>query len=166
MVEDLNWFDNEGDENIVWSGQPHINSIYPSVALGIILIPLAGLGLLIILMAYLDRENKDFVITNEGVYRKSGIISRRVKKISFGKIQDTSYNQGYFGRMFNYGNVDITTAGGSQVEMRFQSIPNPEKVQKKINQFIKGDESSSERSEKDLLREILQELKTLNRKMQ
>lgn len=67
--------------------------------------------------------------------------------------------------MFNYGNVDITTAGGSQVEMRFQNVENPEGVQKHINEFIRGGETASERSEKDLLREILTELKEINNKI-
>lgn len=164
MSESLDWFENDDGEEVIWEGKPHINSIYPIVAIGIPL-TLIGVGPFLIAFAYLDRENKEFLVTDQGVYRKSGIISRRVKKISFDKIQDTSYSKGYFGRMFDYGNLDITTAGGSQVEMRFQSIPSPEEVQKQVNRFIRDDKESAERSEKDLLKEILQELKDIKEKV-
>lgn len=67
MTQDLDWFDGDGGEEVIWQGQPHINSIYPSLAIGVVLIPAFGLGLLIMAFAYLDRENKDFVITDQGV---------------------------------------------------------------------------------------------------
>lgn len=164
-MTEKDWFEEEPGEEVLWEGKPHKNSLYPSIAVGILLIPAAGLGLLLIAFAYLDRENKNFLVTNQGVYRKSGIVSRRVKKIGFNKIQDTSYTQGYFGRMYNYGNLDITTAGGSQVEMKFQNISKPEKVQKLVNNHIRSEETQSEKTEKDLLKEILNQLKEINQKI-
>jgi len=166
---DLDWLEKETGEEIIWRGKPHKNSLYPAFAIGIVLIPALGLGLLIMLFAYLNRENTDYLVTTEGIYKKTGIVGRRVKKINFDKIQDTSYTQGYFGRTFEYGNVDISTAGGSQVEMRFGSVPSPRKVQEIIGKRIHNNDkaqNTEEVSEKELLHSILEELEKLNSKIE
>ncbi len=167
--QNIDWFNRDTDEKVLWTGKPHRNSLYPAFAIGILFIPVFGIGLLIMAFAYLNRENTDYLVTSQGVYKKTGIISRRVKKINFDKIQDTSYTQGYFGRVFEYGNVDISTAGGSQVEMRFRSVPEPKDVQETLGERIKSDsdsERSESASEKQLLNAILSELKEINQKIE
>jgi len=167
-IDEIDWLEQDEGEKTIWKGKPHRNSLYPAYAVGILLLTV-GVGIFLIAFAYLNRENTEYLVTNEGIYKKTGIIGRRVKKINFDKVQDTSYNQGYFGRMFEYGNVDISTAGGSQVEMRFRSVPEPRKVQEIIGKRIHGGKSSSDTnqvSEKELLNSILHELKELNRKIE
>lgn len=167
MVEKPDWFDIDQEEEISWIGQPHKNSLYPAVIIGVPL-SILGIGLFIIAYAYLHRENTDYVVSNKGLYKKTGIISRRVKRIKFDKVQDISYSQSYLGRVFDYGNVDISTAGGSQVEMRFRSVPNPTKVQELISKEAEssGSVEEPEYSEKDILVEILSELKHINEKLE
>lgn len=167
--DQIDWLESDEGEEVIWKGKPHRNSLYPSFALGILLLPLAGLGLLIMFLAYLNRENTDYVVSSEALYKKTGIMSRKVKKINFAKIQDTSYSQNYFGRVFDYGNVDFSTAGGSRVEMRFRSVPEPKKIQELVGKHIKEHERSShtkEDSEKELLLQILEELQEINTKLE
>ncbi|MFB6241546.1 MAG: PH domain-containing protein [Candidatus Nanosalina sp.] len=168
MVEDLDWLSLDDGEEVVWSGNPRMHSIIPAVLIGVPLIPLMGIGVLIMAGAYLSIKNTYFVVTSEGVYHKSGVLSRDVQKIGFDKIQNISYSQGVFGNFFGYGNVDISTAGGSGVEMRFRSIGDPKDVQQEINRRIKQDKGSSEtegRSQKEILEEILSEVKEINEKI-
>jgi len=121
--ETADWLTLDEDEEIVWSGKPHESSFDPSTcrrtALALILI-----GLLIIAGSYLQRENTQYVVTTDGLYKKTGVLSRDVQRIDFGKVQNTSYSQGFFGSRFGYGNVDISTAGGSGIEMQFGQSPN------------------------------------------
>lgn len=169
MTEEFDWLSLEEGEEVIWSGNPRMHSIIPAVLLGIPLIPVLGLGLLIMLGAYLSVENTFFVVTTQGVYHKSGVLSRDVQKIGFDKIQNISYSQGVFGNFFGYGNVDISTAGGSGVEMRFRSIGDPKDVQQKINRRIKHgsgrEDTGGERSERDVLEEILSEVREINEKL-
>ncbi len=143
-MKDYNWLSLDEDEEILWDGRPRIQKII-------------GIGI------------TDYVVTTEGLYRKSGIFSRSVQKIGFEKIQNTSFSQGVLGKSFGYGNIEISTAGGSGVEMRFMSIDSPRDVQELINKRIKqgkreGSEEKGE-SQKEVLKEILGELKEINRKM-
>lgn len=169
MTEEFDWLSLEEGEEVIWSGNPRMHSIIPAVLLGIPLIPVLGLGLLIMMGAYLSVENTFFVVTTQGVYHKSGVLSRDVQKIGFDKIQNISYSQGVFGNFFGYGNVDISTAGGSGVEMRFRSIGDPKDVQQKINRRIKRgsgrEDTGGERSEREVLEEILSEVREINEKL-
>jgi uncharacterized membrane protein YdbT with pleckstrin-like domain len=169
VTEEFDWLSLEEGEEVIWSGNPRMHSIIPAVLLGIPLIPVLGLGLLIMMGAYLSVENTFFVVTTQGVYHKSGVLSRDVQKIGFDKIQNISYSQGVFGNFFGYGNVDISTAGGSGVEMRFRSIGDPKDVQQKINRRIKRgsgrEDTGGERSEREVLEEILSEVREINEKL-
>ncbi|UTF55598.1 PH domain-containing protein [Natronosalvus rutilus] len=158
------WLTLDRDEEIIWSGKPHKSSLIPAFIIGLPL-ALVLIGLFIIAGSYLHRENTQYVVTTDGLYKKTGIVSRDVQRIDFGKVQNTSYSQGFFGTQFGYGNIDISTAGGSGVEMRFQSVPEPREVQELINKRVKTsrDEPATESGEgkRDVLNEILIELREI-----
>jgi uncharacterized membrane protein YdbT with pleckstrin-like domain len=142
MNQDFDWLSLDDGEEILWSGNPKIQRM---------------LGLTI----------TDYVVTNHGIYRKSGLLSRSVKKIGFEKIQNISFSQGLFAKTFGYGTIEISTAGSSGVEMRFVSVSEPDKVQEMINKRIKEDRSGRESGEtqKQVLEEILAEVKEINEKL-
>lgn len=134
MSEPINWLNLDETEEMLWKGNPKIQRI-------------------------LGFKFTDYVVTNEAVYRKSGILSRNVQKIGLDKIQNISFSQGALGKHFGYGNVDISTAGGSGVEMRFLGVSNPKEVQELINQQIRKEEETG--SGKSTMEKILDELKTI-----
>lgn len=165
--ENFDWLSLDEDEEILWSESPRMHSIIPALIVGVPMIPV-GIGVLIIVGSYLSVKNTLFTVTSEGVYRKKGILSRDVQKIGFGKIQNISFTQGIFGNHFGYGNVEISTAGGSGVEMRFRSVEDPQRVQELINQKIKKDGKVGEqegRTEKEILENILSEVQEINEKL-
>ncbi|MFB6158898.1 MAG: PH domain-containing protein [Candidatus Nanohalobium sp.] len=165
MKEDFDWLNLDGSENIVWSGEPRIKSIIPAVIVGVPMIAAFGLGVLIIVGAYLSVKNTDYVVTEESLYVKKGVLSRSVQKIDFDKVQNISFSQGVLGNHFGYGNIEISTAGGSGVEMRFRSIENPREVQDRINGLMKKEQSETmegEESQKEILKDIRSELQKLN----
>jgi uncharacterized membrane protein YdbT with pleckstrin-like domain len=104
-------------------------------------------------------------VTTDGLYKKTGTLSRDVQRIDFDKVQNTSYSQGFFGSQFGYGNVDVSTAGGSGIEMQFRSAPDPREVQELINKRVKRSRgeptTESGETKRDVLDEILGELKAI-----
>jgi len=113
------------------------------------------IGLLIIAGSYLQRENTQYVVTTDGLYKKTGVLSRDVQRIDFGKVQNTSYSQGFFGSRFGYGNVDISTAGGSGIEMQFRSVPEPREIQELINKRVKGSRGEPTTESGETKRDVL-----------
>ncbi|ERG97128.1 PH domain-containing protein [Haloquadratum walsbyi] len=160
---DLDWLTLEEGESIQWVSTPHQYSMIPAFVIGIPL-SIILIGIPIIVGSYLRYTNTNYVITNRGLYSKRGIISMNVQQIGFEKVQNTSYSQSALGSSLGYGSVDISTAGGSGVELQFRSIPNPASVQELVAREIdtrrQGDSDSTSNTD-DVLDAILQELQTI-----
>ena len=161
----FDWISLDDDEEVVWADTPHKSSLVPSLVVGIPLV-FVLVGIPLIIGAYLNRENTEYVITNRALCRKSGIISRNVQRVDFGKVQNTTYSQGFFGQQFGYGTVEVSTAGGSGVELTFNSIPDPKQVQELVNKQAKGDGSDRPNDKAAVLDEILTELRAIRAAME
>jgi len=159
------WLTLDPDEEILWSGKPASETMYGAYLVGVPLILFFGLGLVVIVGAYLSRENTDYVITDKSVYKKTGILSRSVSEVEYEKVQNTSFSVGVVGRYFDYGNVDISTAGGSGVEMTLRGVSSPQDVQKRLSRRVKeiqgGTARDDEETKSDVLEEILTELRAI-----
>ncbi|WP_086889890.1 PH domain-containing protein [Natrarchaeobaculum aegyptiacum] len=159
---DLEWLSLDGGEEVVWAGGPDRRTLLPAFLIGIPL-SIVLIGLLIIASEYLRVTNTWYVVTDRALYRKTGILSRDVKRIEHEKVQDISYSQSALGTHFGYGTVEISTAGGSGVEMAFQSVPEPRAVQHLISERVdrgRDDEPGEERPD-DVLADILVELQEI-----
>ena len=161
---DLGWLTLEDDEEIQWASTPHKYSIVPAFIIGIPLsIVLIGIPLLV--GSYLQYTNTNYVVTNRGLYSKRGILSKDVQQVGFDKVQNISYSQSALGSSFGYGSVDISTAGGSGVELKLRSIPDPAAVQELIAREIDSRQqngSGSAADTDDVLEEILAELRVIS----
>ncbi|AGB36829.1 PH domain-containing protein [Natronococcus occultus] len=155
----LEWLSLEDDETIVWAGGPDRRTLVPTLAIGIPL-SIVLIGILIIVGEYLRVRNTDYVITDEAIYRKTGVLSRDVKRIDHEKVQDISYSQSALGSAFGYGTVELTTAGGAGVEMAFRSVTDPRTVQQRISEQV-ASHRDPDRGEDDVLEEILAELRAI-----
>lgn len=170
MSGDYDWLTLGDDEEILWEGEISQKSMIGAYVIGVPLILVLGLGLLIIVPSYLTIKHTDYVITNKGVYKKTGILSRSVTEIEYEKIQNTSFSAGPMGRYFGYGDVDISTAGGSGVEMKLRAVEDPQSVQKRLSRLVKraqGAHHEDEQEEKDdVLDEILAELQGIRQSVE
>ncbi|SHH61081.1 PH domain-containing protein [Halobaculum gomorrense] len=164
LPDGFDWLSLDPKEAVVWTDKPHSMSLVPALVVGVPL-SLVLVGIPIIAAAYLSRENTEYVITTEALYVKRGVVSRDVKRVGFEKVQDTSYAQDFFGTQFGYGSVDISTAGGSGVELSFDSVGDPKRIQEIVNERIRardrrGDAGDGE-TKADVLDDILAELRAI-----
>ena len=91
------------------------------------------IGIYFLLRWWVDR----IVVTNQAVYARTGLIMRDVKRLPLRTIQDVSFKQGFFGRIFGFGTVRITstTIGGI---VGYNCMPNPNEMVLTISQAIEG----------------------------
>ncbi|ELY77087.1 PH domain-containing protein [Natrinema gari] len=159
---DLAWLSLDDDETVVWAGGPDRRTLIPAFVVGLPL-SIVLIGLVIIASEYLRVTNTHYVVTNRALYQKTGVLSRDVKRIEHGKVQDISYSQSALGTHFGYGTVEVSTAGGSGVELAFKSVPDPKAVQQRISDRIKRErvDSGADRTKDDVLEEILTELRAI-----
>lgn len=79
--------------------------------------PLALIGLVLVLLPLVSMlrdiliwSNHEYLVTNRRVIQISGIFNKNVVDSSLEKVNDVKMTQSFFGRMFDYGDVEILTA--------------------------------------------------------
>ncbi len=82
------------------------------------------LPLLIIWWQYLGWDNHKYVMTNRRVLQMSGVLGKEVLDSLLDQVNDVKTSQSVFGRMFDYGDVEILTASDIQTN-KFTHIARP-----------------------------------------
>lgn len=72
-------------------------------------------------------------ITDKRVEGKIGLIKTEKMDSRIGQVTSVKVTQGLWGKVFNYGTVNINTASGTYI---FKYIQSPEKVRQAINNAI------------------------------
>ncbi|MEK7625176.1 MAG: PH domain-containing protein [Patescibacteria group bacterium] len=81
------------------------------------------------------------IITNDRLLdvEQEGLFSRTISEVDLYKIQDiTSTVDGFFQSMFNYGNLQIQTAGATE-KFTITNVPRPESLRQKILDLAEED---------------------------
>jgi len=104
-------------------------SLIPSTAPFLPIIILVGLLLLIFPIITGTRDillwaNHQFIITNRRVMQITGVINKNVIDSSLEKVNDVKMQQSVFGRLFDYGDIQILTASELGINV-FRRIDNP-----------------------------------------
>jgi uncharacterized membrane protein YdbT with pleckstrin-like domain len=87
-------------------------SQFPVVLLGILtLVVVVGLAFLV--MAWVRVRSTELAITNRRVIAKFGFVQRHTVEINLEKVEALRVDQGFWGRMLNFGTIHITGSGGS-----------------------------------------------------
>jgi hypothetical protein len=74
------------------------------------------IGLLLIIWQYLLWWTEEYIVTNRRLMKVSGVINKRSADSSLEKINDAILTQRFWGRVFNYGDLDILTAADQTVD--------------------------------------------------
>ncbi|MFC6764582.1 PH domain-containing protein [Natrinema soli] len=172
-VEDADWLHLTKGEEVQWSGRPSRFTILFAIiggllfALGgivgtvILLSVLAGqalpawvgylplvltvVGVVIVGKTYLEWLRLLYVITDEEIYVKYGLISRDVTQIRLDRVQNTAYEQTILERVLSFGDVRVYTAGTSTEDITFRDVPNPEHIKSILTQLLSDQQRSNNR---------------------
>ena len=119
------------NERIVLATRQHWFVLFSNIVLEIVLTlvlivgvsaaatvnPLAGFGFILVLVPLggmlrdiLIWRNREYIVTNRRVIQINGVFSKDVVDSSLEKVNDVKMNQSFFGRMFDYGDIEILTA--------------------------------------------------------
>lgn len=149
MTEDLTLGPNE---TVVWTGHPRRTAVLPAVGVGLVLLAagvglaalggerllalagvgLAGFGLLLPAWSYLTLINTEFTVTDRAIFRRTGVLSRSVRRVELSRVQDSAFAQHLRGRLFGYGTITFEVAGGPSVE--FDRVHEPRDVRQLVDE--------------------------------
>ena len=94
-----------------------------------LIIVAVGFALMMLPIATMTRDilnfaNRQYIVTNRRVMQISGILNKNVQDSSLEKVNDVVMQQSAFGRMFDYGDIEILTASELGVNL-FKQIEEP-----------------------------------------
>jgi uncharacterized membrane protein YdbT with pleckstrin-like domain len=93
----------------------------PLVPLGYLLLLLPMVSLLRDLLIW---RNRQYIVTNWRVIQIAGVLNKEVSDSSLEKVNDVRLEQSFWGRLLNYGNIEILTASELGVSM-FRKVGRP-----------------------------------------
>ena len=89
-------------------------------------------GAIKFLMEWVQHRSSDFIITNNRVIIKVGVINRSSVSMPLSKIESIEIDQTLAGQLFGYGSIHITGTGTATSKFNF--LANPGKFRQKIQQ--------------------------------
>lgn len=111
------------EECITYEARISIWFLSPLILLGVVTLPIFGLGLIFLISAYLKYISTEIAITNKRVIAKFGFIRRKTTEINIDRIESIQVDQGIWGRIFNYGSLVVSGAGNPQAPIPGISEP-------------------------------------------
>ena len=93
------------------------------IALGVILLPAFGLGLVFLVRAWILYRSTEFAVTDKRIIAKTGLISRSTAEMFLDKVESLQVEQTVMGRVLGYGTVTIRGTGATLEPIRNISAP-------------------------------------------
>lgn len=133
-------------ETIIFEGHPSWRSVLRTYIIGdlialavgalvwFVVSPFTGIvvGVVIalgaIVVGFVQRRSTRYVITNERLYVRRGLLSRHEQQTRVDRVQDVATFQGPLERILQIGTVDFDTAGDDKEDFRFAGVDEPQQV--------------------------------------
>jgi uncharacterized membrane protein YdbT with pleckstrin-like domain len=100
----------------------------------VILILAFGLGLIILLIWWLEVLAVTLTVTNERITLRRGIFSKHTNEVYHTDVRNVQLSQTVAERMLDVGKISISSAGHAGIEIEVSGIRSPDKVKSIIDQ--------------------------------
>ena len=165
------WLHLSEGEEVVWESRPHPVEMGRRLPLGLFVVfvgivlvawgtndggvslvnavglVIAAAGAVVSLVQYVYWTNTRYVITTSELYKKHGVVSRDVTQFRLDRIQNTSLQQSTLGRVLNYGNLTVYTAGSGEPELTFEQVPGPDRASSVLSDQLGRTAGGSDRDQ-------------------
>lgn len=108
-----------------------------------------------------------YILQEDQVVVKTGIIWKRNRSMPYHKLTDAELSQGPIERIFGFANLSLQTAGSGEVEAVLCGLGNFTSIQMKIREKIRTSKNNApaEGDMNSILREMLKTLKSIDSKI-
>jgi uncharacterized membrane protein YdbT with pleckstrin-like domain len=133
-------------EEIVFEGHPswrgvlsfYVYGVIAAVLVGVVVGVIAGSAIgsgvavagivAVVLGGLLKRVATHYVVTNQRLRIRRGILAKRVQQTRIDRVQNVNTDQRFIERVLRVGTVDFDTAGTDDSDFTFTGIANPDEV--------------------------------------
>jgi uncharacterized membrane protein YdbT with pleckstrin-like domain len=143
-------------EQVIYEGHPswrsilgfYIKGLLIMLIVAVIAYLLDGIGLgvgfavlvlgIVLLAGFIRRFATVYMITDQRLRIKRGIIARHVQQTEIARVQNVNTNQSVLERLLQVGTVDFDTAGTGDSDFQFEGVEDPEEVVAAVDRARKG----------------------------
>ncbi|MFA9272684.1 MAG: PH domain-containing protein [Baekduiaceae bacterium] len=86
-----------------------------------------------IVASLIVRQATKYVITDERLHIRTGILARSIHETRLSRVQDVAIEQGVFDRLLRIGKADFDTAADRDDQFVFRGIANPDEVRAAVD---------------------------------
>ena len=123
-------------ESQVWSSHPKMFRDNPvAFVFACILIPVYGVGLLVLFGWWLHCLSTTLIVTNRRTILRTGILAKNTREVRHEDVRYLEVRQSFFNRIFGVGTIAISSAGQSGLELEISGIDDPQAVKRMIDQY-------------------------------
>ncbi len=98
-------------------------SLWGYVVAGVLLMPVFGVGLVVLAVAWVKQRSTELAVTNKRVITKFGFIQRDTVELNIQKVESVQVQQGILARMLDFGTIVV--AGGGTPQAPVPGIHDP-----------------------------------------
>ncbi len=109
----------------------NVNSIYVPHLRTILSLGVIAFALIWLIVVWITWQSIVYTLTDQRITIEAGVFSRQEKIIPIDRVQDCTTRQSLFGRMLNYGRIEVDAAGAQGAEV-LASIPSPGKFRDEV----------------------------------
>jgi membrane protein YdbS with pleckstrin-like domain len=120
------------EEATIWEGGPSPAAYAGPIALGALLLPAFGIGLLVWLGVWIAWKSARYKLTNQRLFVRSGFIARKVQELELYRVTDVAFSQGLVERSFGIGTVSVVANDPTTPRLAMPGIADPETVKETI----------------------------------
>jgi uncharacterized membrane protein YdbT with pleckstrin-like domain len=126
----------EPEEVVLYESHPSMFRNQPIYfVLCLLLIPALGLGLVLLLVWWVQTLGTKLTVTNEQTTLRRGILSKFTNDVFHRNVRNIQVRQTFLQRLFGVGWIGISSAGQDGLEIEVYGIPDPEKVKQIIDDY-------------------------------
>lgn len=108
----------------------------PEMAVWGVALLFVGVQAIQVAAAYQRVQATDYVLTDRNVYKKTGVLSENVTRVGVDRIQNTTLRKDFFGNLFDYGTVLLSTAGSGGAELTISDLNDPDAFRSELRPLI------------------------------
>jgi uncharacterized membrane protein YdbT with pleckstrin-like domain len=83
---------------------------------------------IVVLVGFVIRMGTHYVITNQRLRIRRGILAKRVQQTSIDRVQNVNTEQSFVDRILRVGHVDFDTAGTDDSDFTFRGVSEPAEI--------------------------------------
>ncbi len=121
-----------GEEQPIFELKPALRAYLGSVLWGVALLPVFGLGLLLLLRVWYLVASTRYRLTTQRLFAQKGLIAKNLEEVELFRVKDVTLSQGVLQRLLGVGTVVVLSTDDTAPRLELAGIRNPMEAKEKI----------------------------------